>query len=217
MNLKPLIKALKVSPLQAVPLLVPSSSDQPPGSSERRGFQPADQGGSWGGERLWGGCGVNGRLGRPRPLEQRAGSSQTGHDKWLCMKTESKPKQTAPKKTLKNNIKKISVGCFEESIYQGVSLKVTTCGSRHGSIHCWMNTAITLPEENIFSPNNFLERFFCLLVCWSLSSRNYAKEEANEAEWSVLAPLFCITRQQPSKSPLPSAHLHAWAPERTFK
>lgn len=109
------------------------------------------------------------------------------------------------------------MGCFEESIYQGVSLKVTTRGSRRGSIHCWMNTAIPLPEENIFSPNNFLARFFCLLVCWSLSSRNYAKEEANEAEWSVLAPLFCITRQQPSKSPLPSAHLHAWAPERTFK
>lgn len=123
MNLKPLIKVLKLFLLKAVSLFITSPTNLPQGSSKQKGFQ-----------QLWGRCGINGSLRQPWALKQRAGKSQAGRDKWLCAKSECKPKPIGSKN-------KMSLGCTEESIYREVTLEVNLlCDSesQHGYIHVCM-------------------------------------------------------------------------------
>lgn len=185
MNVKPLIKVLNPFLLRAVSLFIASPTDLPQGLTEQKGFQPADRGKSWGLEQIWGRRGVNGRLGQPRPLQQRAGRSQTRHDKWLCPKTECKPKPTGSKK-------KISMGCIEESIYQEVSMKVSLLISNSLWISAWIHTFLyehsyhtarrdTFRKE-YFSPNNFLVWFFFLFAC--LMVLFFWKLYRGKSEWS---------------------------------
>lgn len=192
MNVKPLIKVLNPFLLRAVSLFIASPTDLPQGLTEQKGFQPADRGKSWGLEQIWGRRGVNGRLGQPRPLQQRAGRSQTRHDKWLCPKTECKPKPTGSKK-------KISMGCIEESIYQEVSMKVSLLISNSLWISAWIHTFLyehsyhtarrdTFRKE-YFSPNNFLVWFF-FFVC--LFDGAFLLETIQRKKWMKLTRLFFL-------------------------
>lgn len=191
MNLKPLIKVLKLFLLKAVSVFLVSRSGLPQGCWEEKCSQPAERGDPGG--RSGSGAGVNGSPGQPRPLEQRAGRSQPRHDKWLCRKTEREPKPIGTKKRKK----KKSTGCvIERSPWKWTPSSVIVCEAQHGYARFCMDTAITLSEVTLtgktdfFPPNNFIVSFFfvlfsCLMVLF------FQKLYRGKSDWSWAVRSSC--------------------------